>query len=172
MSLRSRSLPPFSKATPRVLGLGGCGLGRGSGRAWRPCPPTLGELGRALGFHGAEGTGAGQTKACGRQAARPRASSSARFGSRPSCPRPGEEDPTFPPAQDTWGITHPYLTGPHSFGSCLQNRASLKEETSVLSSGVEVEEPTVPPSPARCFSRTFLASDVRISQWPRWGPPL
>lgn len=32
----------------------------------------------------------------------------------------------------------------------------------MLSSGVEVEEPTVPPSPARCFSRTFLASDARI----------
>lgn len=83
-------------------------------------------------------------------------------------PPPGGGDPTFPPAQDTWGISHPYLTGPHAFGSCLQNRASLKEETSVLSSGVEVEEPTrtfgssAPPSPAWCFSRTFLAADARI----------
>lgn len=78
-------------------------------------------------------------------------------------------DPTFPPpARNTWVRSYlPWPSRSPRYGSCLQNKASLKEETSLRRSGVEVEEPartfrsSAPRSPARSFSRTFLAPDAR-----------
>lgn len=114
---------------------------------WAQCGPG----GCALGFCESyrvrsgstmsEGTGVGSAKVCGSRGQNPWGSSSVGFCSRPSCPppRPDRGDSAFPPpAGNTWVRSYlPWPSGSPRYGFWWQNKASLKEDTSLRRSAVE-----------------------------------
>lgn len=84
-------------------------------------------------------------------------------------PVPGRRPNFTSSCRNTWVRAHlPWPSGSPRYGSCLENKASLTEETSLRRSGVEVEEParnfssSAPRSPARSFSRTSSLLMPRI----------